>query len=53
MWTLHLGARNNWHLPFPVLFGQRGWFDQFPTTIDAESTTVDLKQIALGVSQRT
>ena len=39
-WTLHLGARANWRLPFAVLFGQRGWFDQFPTTIDSSTTTV-------------
>lgn len=41
-WTLHLGARTGWHLPFAVLLGQRGWFDQFPTTIDGHSTTVEL-----------
>ncbi len=41
-WSLHLGARTRWHLPFAVLFGQRGWFDRFPTTIDATTTTVEL-----------
>ena len=42
LWSLHLGARARWHLPFAVLFGQRGWFDRFPTTIDATATTVEL-----------
>ena len=41
-WSLHLGARSNWRLPFAVLFGQRGWFDTFPTTIDASTTTIRL-----------
>ncbi len=41
-WSLHLGARARWHLPFAVLFGQRGWSDRFPTTIDATTTTVEL-----------
>ncbi len=41
-WRLHLGARRGWRLPFTVLFGQRGWFDRFPTTIDATATTVEL-----------
>jgi hypothetical protein len=41
-WRLQLGARRNWHLPFTVLFGQRGWFDRFPTTIDADTTTVQI-----------
>jgi hypothetical protein len=39
-WKLHLGARPNWKLPFAVLFGQQGWFDRFPTTIDGTETTV-------------
>jgi hypothetical protein len=39
-WKLHLGARPNWKLPFAVLFGQQGWFDRFPTTIDGTQTTV-------------
>ncbi len=39
-WKLHLGARANWRLPFAVLFGQRGWFERFPTTIDSDSTVV-------------
>jgi hypothetical protein len=41
-WRLQLGARRGWRLPFTVLFGQRGWFDRFPTTIDATTTTIDL-----------
>jgi len=41
---MHLGARGNWRLPFAVLLGQRGWFDRFPTTIDARSTTVQLNR---------
>lgn len=40
IWSLQLGARHDWRLPFSVLLGQRGWFDQFPTTIDGASTTV-------------
>jgi hypothetical protein len=43
-WTLHLGARANWRLPFAVLFGQRGWFDRFPTTIDSESVVVQVQR---------
>jgi hypothetical protein len=39
-WKLHLGGRPNWKLPFAVLFGQQGWFDRFPTTIDRIQTTV-------------
>lgn len=39
-WKLNLGARANWRLPFAVLFGQRGCFKRFPTTIDFDSTTV-------------
>ena len=41
-WKLHLGARANWRLPFAVLFGQRGWFERFLTTIDSDSTVVRL-----------
>ena len=41
-WRLHLGSRGNWRMPISVLLGQRGWFDQFPTTIDGMSTTVHL-----------
>ena len=43
-WRLHLGSRTNWRMPFSVLLGQRGWFDQFPTTIDGTATTVHLPQ---------
>ena len=39
-WELPLVARRNWRLPFAVLLGQRGWFDRFPTRIDATSCTV-------------
>ena len=31
-WSLDLGARSRWRLPFAVLLGQRGWFDSFPST---------------------
>ena len=41
-WRLHLGSRTNWRMSFSVLFGQHGWFDQFPTTIDGMATTVHL-----------
>jgi hypothetical protein len=39
-WRFHLGARSNWRLPFAVLFGQRGWFERFATTIDGTATSV-------------
>jgi hypothetical protein len=45
-WRLPLGARSGWRLPFSVLFGQRGWFDRFPTTIDATGTSVELFRAA-------
>jgi hypothetical protein len=41
-WTLPLGARSGWKLPFGVLLGQRGWFDRFPTRIDATSSMVEV-----------
>jgi hypothetical protein len=41
-WRLQLGARRHWHLPFTVLFGQRGWFDRFPTTIDGHTSTIEV-----------
>lgn len=41
-WSLELGARRRWRLPFAVLLGQRGWFDSFPTRIDASTSTVEL-----------
>jgi len=41
-WDLDLGARKRWRLPFAVLLGQRGWFDQFPTRIDARRSEVEL-----------
>lgn len=41
-WRLQLGARRGWRLPFTILFGQRGWFDRFPTMIDGSSTTVEI-----------
>ena len=47
LWSLHLGARARWHLPFAVLFGQRGWFDRFPTTINATTTTVTIADIRM------
>jgi hypothetical protein len=41
-WTLELGARRRWRLPFAVLFGQRGWFDHFPTRIDGATSMVEI-----------
>jgi hypothetical protein len=41
-WNLPLVARRGWRLPFAVLLGQRGWFDRFPTRIDAMSCTVEV-----------
>ncbi len=41
-WSLDLGARRRWRLPVAVLLGQRGWFDTFPTRIDATRSTVQL-----------
>jgi hypothetical protein len=41
-WTIPLGARKGWTLPFGVLLGQRGWFDRFPTRIDASTSTVEV-----------
>jgi hypothetical protein len=43
-WRLHMAAHPRWRLPFAVLLGYRGWFDQFRTTIDASTTTVHLEQ---------
>lgn len=40
-WRLTLGARRQWRLPFAVLLGQRGWFDTFPTRIDATEIAVE------------
>jgi hypothetical protein len=39
-WRVQLGSRPNWSFPFAILFGQQGWFDFFPTMIDATSTEV-------------
>lgn len=41
-WRLQLGARRNWHLPFTVLLGRRGWFDRFRTTIDGDTAVVEI-----------
>lgn len=41
-WELPLVARRSWRLPSAVLLGQRGWFDRFPTRIDATSCTVEV-----------
>ena len=41
-WSLDLGARGRWRLPFAVPLGQRGWFDTFPTHIDATTSTVEI-----------
>jgi hypothetical protein len=41
-WSLDLGSRTRWRLPFAVLLGQRGWFDTFPTRIDATTSTTEL-----------
>ena len=45
-WSLPLGARRGWRLPFAVLLGQRGWFDTFRTTIDAFASVVELPKPA-------
>ena len=45
-WSLPLGARRGWRLPFAVLLGQRGWFDTFRTTIDAFASVVELPEPA-------
>lgn len=39
-WSLSVAVQVKWRLPFAILFGQRGWFDVFPTTIDARSSLV-------------
>lgn len=41
-WRLQLGARRRWRLPFAVLLGQRGWFERFPTRIDATTSTIEI-----------
>ncbi len=41
-WSLELAARRRWRLPFAVLLGQRGWFDTFPTRLDASTSSVEL-----------
>ena len=41
-WTVALGARRRWRLNFAVLFGQRGWFDRFPTRIDESTAQVEV-----------
>ena len=41
-WQLPLMARRGWRFPFAVLLGQRGWFDRFPTRIDAASSAVEV-----------
>lgn len=41
-WRLPLGARRGWKLPFGVLLGQRGWFDRFPTRIDASTSSIEI-----------
>jgi len=41
-WSLPLGARRGWKLPFGMLLGQRGWFDRFPTRIDTATSTVEV-----------
>lgn len=41
-WRLLLLARRSWTFPFAVLLGQRGWFDQFPTRIDATTSVVEV-----------
>jgi len=49
-WSLDLGARRRWRLPFAVLLGQRGWFDTFPTRIDASTSIVELSGRPDGVT---
>ena len=41
-WNALVGARKPWRHSFAVLLGQRGWFDFFPTTIDARATIVQV-----------
>jgi hypothetical protein len=41
-WSLLVAARGGWRFPFAILLGQLGWFDTFPTMIDAAATTVVL-----------
>jgi len=41
-WLLQVAARPVWRLPFTILFGQRGWFDTYTTTIGAKDTLVHL-----------
>jgi hypothetical protein len=41
-WRLHVAARPIWRLPFTILFGQRGWFDTYTTTIGARDTLVHI-----------
>ena len=43
-WRLQVAARRRWRLPFALLLGQRGWFDTFPTRIDARSSTVEVSR---------
>ena len=43
-WTALVAGRPQWRLPFAVVLGQRGWFDQFPTTIDDTFTTVHIER---------
>lgn len=45
-WTRPLGARPGWTLSFGVLLGQRGWFDRFPTRVDASTSTVEVSWAA-------
>ena len=42
IWTLPVGLITGWRLAFPILFGQLGWFDTFPTTIDRTTTVVEV-----------
>jgi hypothetical protein len=42
--VLDSGARPRWRLPFAVLLGQRGWFNQFPTRIDARMSAVEVPE---------
>lgn len=41
-WTAQVAVRSPWIYPFAILLGHRGWFDQFPTTIDATHSTVTI-----------
>lgn len=50
-WRTLVAVRQDWRMPFEVLFGQLGWFDRFRTTIGSAATTVhfDVEEPRAGV----